>query len=53
MFNSYMGLGKWPKTTVYSEVKSNLKKNKLSLGCLQPIMYNFFSFETWEKNNIF
>ena len=39
----FLGLRKQPKTTVYSEAKSNLKKKKkLPLGCLQPIMYNFF-----------
>ena len=40
----FLGRGKQPKTTVYSKVIPNLKKNKWPFGCLQPIRDQFFFF---------
>ena len=38
----FLGLGNRPKTTVQIEVKTNLKKEKLLLGCFQSTLYQFF-----------
>ena len=40
----FLGLGKQPKTDVWNELKR--RRKKLPLGCLQPILYPLFSFQT-------
>ena len=45
----FLGLGKRPKTTVESEVKPNLLKNKWLLGFLHQIIYKLFSSSETKK----